>query len=709
MKATPARLSWPTRPWLRRVLVCAAAFAAIALLLLVRHVSTTAPLERLSATPGQLPATTRWHGSLYLPRGGPYVLGFDSPAGPASLTIDGRRVLAGSGQKSARVVYPAGIAAIDFQAPAGARLLWHPPGRRGPLEYLPASALSSESPEHAHFGAFAGASPMDGVIAALIVLILIALAVYLAAPLFPRIDKQTALWVCAVAAVALAIRLYDLGAAGQTWDEDVNWSAGRNYITNWLSLDFADSSWTWNQEHPPVMKYLAGIGAQFADGYGPARALSALMVALGCALLVPIGRRLAGLRLAVLAGFLAALSPHLIAHGKIVGHEAPTVFLWALAIWLALMAHDPAPNPADDTRPAHALAAQPSPAPWSGWLADPLFWRMLVIGVVLGLAVFSRFVNLLLAPLLGAILLVQAPKGRRLRTVLMGCAVIAPVALLVGVAIWPRLWSEPIAHMQEAWAKLRKPHSPEPFLGIIDNQPPRYYFALYLMATAPLAMLLASFAWVARALARPAELRTTLVLLAWLLIPMIVMFSPVRQDGVRYIMPCLLALALTSAMGAEFLLGQLARITRLRPICSRARAFVILGLIFCGYLAVCAVRIHPYYLDYYGEHAGGPAGVAANKRFEVAWWGEGIGEAIAYINRHAQPGARVHKQCVEPSHLTWLRADLWAPLARRVEEADWIMVYQPSWRRCPVPGDAHLMLEVRAAGAPLVRVYRRGP
>ena len=34
------------------------------------------------------------------------------------------------------------------------------------------------------------------------------------------------------------------------------------------------------------------------------------------------------------------------------------------------------------------------------------------------------------------------------------------------------------------------------------------------------------------------------ILLLWLLVPFIVSFSPVKQDGVRYIMPSLLALSM---------------------------------------------------------------------------------------------------------------------------------------------------------------------
>lgn len=698
---------WPG--WLVRALLgVAGAIAIIAGLLVLRAALTDDPLERLSATPGRAAGTTVYEGSWYFPRGGPYVLGFQSPGGAASLDVDDRRLASGTGLVRKRRVFDVGIVAVKFTAPAGARLVWHPPGRRGPMEYVPPSSLDPRPPNQARFDVTAGTSPVDGAVAGAILLVLIALAIFLVAPLFPRVHWPTLGWALLVLIGALAVRLYDLGGAGQTWDEDVNWSAGRNYINNWLDGDFRPASWIWNMEHPPVMKYVAGIGAQFADGYGPARALSALMLAIGCALVVPIGRRLFSLPVGVLGAAIAALSPHLIAHGKIVGHESPTVLWWALAIWLCLMAHDPPRVSEVRAQPDGDEDADPD-APTSAptWWRDPLFARMLVIGAVLGLAVFSRFVNALLAPLIGAILLITAPVGRRKRTVAMGLAIIAPAAILVGLAIWPRLWSEPIAHMQEAWAKLKKPHSAEPFLGDITNKPPRYYFLVYLWATAPLGVILGAGAWLGRAvIARRAELWQTGVLCAWLCAPLIVMLSPVRQDGVRYVMPCLPVLALMAAAGVQFVLAQLAR---WRPELGGTRALTVAAIVAIGYLSGVNSRIHPYYLDYYGEQVGGPGAVARAKTFEIAWWGEGLGDAIAYVNKNAEQRARVYLRCVEPNHLAWLRGDLWHRLARSPSGADWWIIYQPSWRRCKVPAGAELVHEVRAQGAPLVRVYHRNP
>ena len=491
----------------------------------------------------------------------------------------------------------------------------------------------------------------------------------------------SALVFSAVLALALAVRLIGRSAAGQTGDEDVNWSAGRNYVTNLLALDFRQASWRFNFQHPPVMKYIAGVGAQLADGYGPARALSAAMMALACALLVPIGRRLFSARVGVIAGVIAALSPHLIAHGKVVGHEAPSVLWWTLAVWLCVRAHDGAPA-------ARALAR-----------------RFALIGVVLGIALMSRFANGLLAPLIGALLLIGAPRGARRRTVALGLAVIPAVAIAVSCAIWPRLWVAPIDHLREAWAVLKQPHGAEPYFGAMvgtaQRPAPWHYFFVYFAATAPIGVLAAALPAFARA--RGAT-RSALCVLAWLLAPMLIVASPVKQDGVRYILPALMALSLTAAVGLDVVAGWL----------RDRRALVAMGAALAAYLVVVDARIHPYYLDYYGEQVGGPASVSRHKLFETGWWGEGVDRAIACLNARDEPGAVVDKRRLQPSHLRWMRADLWAPQvsggAWPAPSAAWILVNGLSARPFD-PGDAsawRLVCAVSAQGAPLARVYRRG-
>jgi hypothetical protein len=261
-------------------------------------------------------------------------------------------------------------------------------------------------------------------------------------------------------------------------------------------------------------------------------------------------------------------------------------------------------------------------------------------------------------------------------------------------------------------------------MGGITNEPPRSYFLVYLWATAPLGIWILAMAapalaaWSKRSAivrflrrqTRKSEDGATvalptmpLLVLAWLCAPLVVSFSPVRQDGVRYILPSLLALNIVAACGVEAL-WSLVRQARWARAASWAAACT-----FVAYLAVTCWRIHPYYLDYYGEQVGGVKSVAAGKKFEVAWWGEGMGEALEYLNREAPQNARVYKGsgCFQPAHLAWMRGDLWMSEARRPQEAQWFLVYQPHLARCPLPADAGIVYEVVAQGAVLARVYRR--
>ncbi|HMG55877.1 MAG TPA: glycosyltransferase family 39 protein, partial [Kofleriaceae bacterium] len=387
------------------------------------------PLDRLAAaapaTGDPIGAAVR-AGSIFIARGGPVIIGFQSE-GEARLSFAGQDVRGSGFSVTRRIVVAHGAVAIRLAAPPGARLLWSPVGRRGDPEYVPASSLSPEPPATARFDA-PGTSWLDGVVAAGLLAALVGSLCVLARRRLAAVSRGTWLAMAIVLAGGAAVRWIDLGGFGQTWDEDVNWGAGRNYITSLVGLDFSAWSWAWNFQHPPVMKLLAGIGAQFADGFGPARALSAIWSALGCALLVPIGARLFRLRVGALAAAIAALLPPMVAHGQIVGHESPSVLWWALGILLALGAHDYLP--ADPRRAAAALRIR-------------LAW----IGAAIGVAVASRFINGLLGPLCAVIVVVQAPPRWRRDTALWAGWLMPLVALATVYALWPRLWLHPIASL----------------------------------------------------------------------------------------------------------------------------------------------------------------------------------------------------------------------------------------------------------------------
>jgi len=645
-------------------------------LLALRAGLYVAPLDRLAPAAHEdrdPPGTTALAGSVAVTRGGPVMIGFYSER-DARLVFAGT-AMHGHGLVRSRVVVPHGAAAIRFVAPPGARLLWNPVGRRGELEYLPASALSPDPPASAVFDR-PGTSRLDGLVALGLLVTLIATFVVLARRRLAAVPRATWIAIAVVFVAGVALRWIDLGGFGQTWDEDVNWTAGRNYITNLVSLDFSEFAWHWNYEHPPVMKLLAGIGAQLDDGFGVARAMSAIWIALGCALVIPIGARLFGFRAGVLAAAIATLLPPMVAHGQIVGHESPTVLWWALGILLALGVHD-------DLSPDDREAAR------------TLRIRLVWVGVVIGVAIASRFVNGLLGPLCAVIVVAQAPARWRRATLLWG-AIAMPLAAVATVClVSPRLWHHPLASLAESFRKLAADHALEPFLGTLTNHPGPHYFAIYLVATLPIGVAAGVVAGLVR-MARTRD-RGALIAACWLIIPLGVAASPVRQDGVRYVMPCLLALALIAGAG----LDQVAIWLRVR------HAFTAVAALVVAYLAIILVRIHPYYLDYFAEQVGGAGQVAARGSFETAWWGEGVDRAVAYVNTHALPGARVARACVLPGHLTWFREDLWKPMTNVNAEATWIIHYSPTSQRCRIPPDARPVFAVMADGAVLATVYQR--
>jgi hypothetical protein len=719
-------MSEPPRPRGRWRRYWGVAPVAIAIgLLALRACVYVAPLDRLAPSPrlpGDPPNATARAGSIDIARGGPIVIGYQS-SGPARVMIEGRDPIPRDCHPIAsgsvcRIILGHGPAAI--RVAGDVRLVWSPVGRRGDPEYVPASSLSPAPPDRAEFED-AGASPADGAIALALLLTLVATLLGLARHRLRRVPRSTWLAMAGVFVAAVSVRWIDLGGFGQAWDEDTNWAAGRNYITNLLGLDFDAASWAWNYEHPPVMKYLEGIGAQFADGFGPARAMSAIWIAIGCALLVPIGARLYRLRAGIAAGAIAALLPPLVAHGQIVGHEAPTVLWWTLGILMSITAFD-------DARTTKALAIR-------------LAW----IAVVIGIATASRFVNGLLGPLCVAIVMIQAPRELRVRA-LVGCAVMPLVAIATVYLVWPRLWLHPIDALGESFARLTNQHEFEPFLGDITNTPPRYYFLVYLGATLPIGVAAGVVAWLASTLVdRPRRIavtvaaaataalllaigpqpiwiklpilavaaalavrfraamlrgvaradRTTLIALAWLVIPLGVALSPVRQDGVRYVMPCVVWLAFAAAAGLDALAGWL----------KHRHAFAALATATVIYLGVVDVRTHPYYLDYFGEQVGGTGTVYAHRWFETAWWGEGVDRAVDYVDDNAAPGAKVFRNCIAPMHLAWFREDLWQAMAPGADTADWIVTYSTS--RCTIPTQFHLVYELNVDGAVFARVYRR--
>src|SRR5581483_11120447 len=101
----------------------------------------------------------------------------------------------------------------------------------------------------------------------------------------------------------------------------------------------------------------------------------------------------------------------------------------------------------------------------------------------------------------------------------------------------------------ESLHKLDVVHAPEPFLGAMTNHPGPLYFVTYLFGTLPFGALVAVIVGAVRLAG--VRSRGGLLAACWFVAPLGMMLSPVRQDGVRYVLPCLPALAMIGAAGID--------------------------------------------------------------------------------------------------------------------------------------------------------------
>lgn len=656
-----------------------------------------------------------WTGTIVIPRTGTYTFYTKSDDG-SWLLIDGRTVVNNGGRhalerRQGDVTLERGPHAISvryFNDGGGGilRLFWSPPGRAGIPERIPPTLLFPIDPQGVDVSR-AHATPPRDLWAAAGVFLVLGLVVLVATRRFvlrwlrglverPAARLDLALFL-ALFAAALAIRLWDLSAAGQTWDEDVYWSTARNMIDNVLNGDLRSGSWKWNVEHPPVAKWIYTLGTLASWDFGAARALSAVVGALTCAFLFVVGRDLISRRVGVGAALLCAVLPHVIAHSKVVGLEAPSGLLFTLSIWAF-----------------HRGLRRTGNDPWQ-----------VLAAVLVGLTLSVRLTNLTV--LFVIVLLWLLRDGRRCvqtRRVDMSLtlALTPVVILLTMVAVNPYLWKNPIMHFGELLGSRGTDTYTEFFLGKETTEPPPTYFLIYFAVTTPVAVLGASVLGLLRfGLARQTASAVPpgedgprwprwvqrvgvgqVTVLAWFVIPFVMLLSPVVQDGVRYIYPALIASCVVAAAGIDWLVGLLgARLSgRLRAALTHVA--VAAAVVATG---TSAVRIHPYYLDYYNVLSGGPQKVARERLFEIAWWGEGLAEAVDHLNRVAARNATVRFKA-NPTHVVQPRPDL---VLVHHDHPDYIVYNRLGTSELKNKQDYRLIYTVSARGAALAEVYQRRP
>ncbi|MEM9072807.1 MAG: hypothetical protein AAGE52_30150 [Myxococcota bacterium] len=475
-----------------------------------------------------------------------------------------------------------------------------------------------------------------------------------------------------VAASAVAVRLYALASQDVLWDELAYLLSGEHMARNAVLGDWSKEAFRFNFEHPPVAKWIYGLGS-WMGGHSGARALGACLQGAAAACVFSLGRVLFGSRLgACTAGLIVVFLPHLVGHGRLSGLESPVLaFCFAATLTVALWARSVARG-----SPRHSLAMLAA------------FWAVLGMG-----SRMTAIWTLVLVFLVGA-----GVYHRRLRRGVASVPLAMGVGTLLGLmalfALWPWLWDAPVDAFKGVVSRWGTQHPTEYYLGHNQRPPPAGFYAHAFVATTPVSVLGLGLLGAALGLATRRLRAGTLLVIAAFVLPFTQSISSFRQDLARYVVQAWPALALLASLPLVVLEERLATLELRRAV----PALAAVGLV--AHVGVSLALVEPYPLDYFNDASGGPYEVFRSRRFEMAWWGEGIGEAIATVNEVAPEGATVRLR-VDP-------IDTHPPLREDLREtggdADFVVANHYKYRLEWPPG-CDRVKRVTVRGAPLVEVF----
>lgn len=490
-----------------------------------------------------------------------------------------------------------------------------------------------------------------------------------------------------IALLALWIRSSQVGQTDLAWDELWYWSAGEHQVRNALLGDWSAQAFRFNHEHPPIAKWIYGLGGAMG-GIDGARQLGCVLSALSVAFTYGIARVLFDRTAAIGAGLALAAMPHVVAHGRLVGLETIVVFFWtanllALVIWMKSVRFGASFG--DRLVRGDGSAAALGAFVFFPGLLSRLTYLWMAVVVLVGLA-WARRREIARGTL-------PIPVG----AILGGLA-----SLLICLALWPWIHTDPVGHLTQTFGHWGGRVPTEYFLGERTVGPPFSYYPVLFVVTTPLLLVLAALIGARVGLRRARWRAGAAIVLVALLAPFLQGLSSFRQDLARYVIQswpeiALLAGAAVSAAGAW--IAARARAGRANHLVRLAPALA-LGI----YASIELRSVEPFPLDYYSELTGGPGGVAERQLFDVSWWAEGGGHAVEWLNEHARQGARVRIDTSNWDVRPRLRDDLVEVQPRSTVPAEYVVTNYHLYGD-PPPRGCERIHHVEVRGAPLASVW----
>lgn len=504
--------------------------------------------------------------------------------------------------------------------------------------------------------------------------------------------------------VAFGYRLWGITNQFEVWDESTVVRYGEEYLNFIKQGDFSKESWSLNKEHPPFSKYFYGatrivslnvpyfrdvLDQDYTLGkrYTFQRIVSALVGAVTVLITYFLTRRFYGKQAGALAAVILSFIPYFVAHSRVATQENLVTMLTTAATALFFVALD------------------------KGLLRNRLF---IISGLVLGLAIstkYNAFFFLVLFAIL-ALVVFRREFTKSPISLLKNHIILIPIiSLSVLYLIWPWLWPDLIGRLHESFgvrvgAERFSEPATEFFLSKYPHTNPWYYFFVYFFATTPIILLIGLALFFGK-LAKVRN-RYDLWFALWFLTPFLATFSPLKIDGIRYIFPVYPALAIVSAVGFYALVSEFGQL--LSRYTSEI-SFTIYSLIV-GSLILTDVVYHPFYLDYYNSLAGGPKLVSSGKLFDFGYWGEGIRDAVRYVNEAPGETKRVYLKML-PVHVVPI-FDSSVKLVDPIEDADYVIINptgmwlnETNYLNYDFPEHFEKVYEETIMDTPIITIYMR--
>jgi len=449
---------------------------------------------------------------------------------------------------------------------------------------------------------------------------------------------------CALVVLTIVVVMVNQRDVGIARDETVYMGAGARYWHWFMHPAAIEPTWGGplgggnNPEHPPFVKELEGIShAAFSGVLGEVAAYrlpSAVLHGACVGLVFWMTLSLWGFAEAVIAALCLLLLPRALFHAGLAAFDAPIMTLWfatVVAYWRCI-------GPGRQAKPGD-LHPRGRKWPWQ-------------VGVAWGLALATKHTALLLPFALGVHYVFLAWRAKKPLVHWRVAASLAVLGPLVLYALWPLLWTAPIAHVS-AWLKFHTHHVHYNFeyLGTNWNHPrfPWHVALVTTLFTVPTATLAAAVAgagvWIARRGTVDRDRAPVLLLAlsaAASIGPFFLGSTPIF-GAEKHWMPVLPTICIAAGVGAVWAARRFAAAFAKVP---ERVAIIAVGACIALAGTTEVVTAHPYALTWYSALAGGSPG-GADLGMNRQFWGVAAKGVLPFLR--SQPPGLVYAHDASPA------------------------------------------------------------